>query len=577
MTTTGIQIVGDVPWGTHFCQLYQTKQDLIDILVPYFREGLRRNEFCLWITSSPLQVAEARKALHRAVPDLDGFLQRGQIEILDYRRWYVTPEKFDADRVLQGWIEKERFARQQGYAGLRLTGNIFWLEESDWQVFSNYEAAMNEAIGRYRVLAVCSYCLKKCRTFRLIDAVNNHQFTIIKQDGAWKLFKSRQAEEALRRAGQLQILTSELTMSEQRQRRRLSQHLHDHLQQLLYAARLSVTALHRRVQEELQPTFHDLDLLLGQCIDECRWLTVELSPAILYDAGLAAALEWLARQMLQNYGLTVEVQTDGEVESESEDVKVLLFSAVRELLLNVVKHARTKTARIELYEMPGRQIGIEVADDGIGIPGMNGHGAVLPGAGFGLFSIRERLELMGGRLEIQTTAGKGTRVKISFPSRQPPSTASNCPSPTPSPAADPGPAPANHESPRPVAKIRILIADDHAVFRKGLLDLLRQEPDLEVVGEAADGEAAVEQARRHHPDLVLMDVAMPRADGMEATRRITAELPGVRIIGLSAHREEDIAQALYKAGAVSYLSKDEPVELLIAAIRSTAARPAADD
>ncbi len=98
--------------------------------------------------------------------------------------------------------------------------------------------------------------------------------------------------------------------------------------------------------------------------------------------------------------------------------------------------------------------------------------------------------------------------------------------------------------------------------------MLNQEPDIEVIAEAADGEMAVELTRQLNPDVVLMDVTMPKMDGIEATRRITATQIGVGVIGFSAHKEEDMAQALYKAGAMAYLSKDEPAEFLIAAIRN---------
>jgi hypothetical protein len=80
---TGIAIIGDVPWGTHICQFYQTKDDLLDILVPYFKAGLENNEFCMWGTSEPLSVDEATRALQVAVPELDTYLETGQIEILD--------------------------------------------------------------------------------------------------------------------------------------------------------------------------------------------------------------------------------------------------------------------------------------------------------------------------------------------------------------------------------------------------------------------------------------------------------------------------------------------------------------
>jgi DNA-binding NarL/FixJ family response regulator len=118
-----------------------------------------------------------------------------------------------------------------------------------------------------------------------------------------------------------------------------------------------------------------------------------------------------------------------------------------------------------------------------------------------------------------------------------------------------------------VSLIRVLLADDHPLLRRGVADLLEGEPDMEVVGEAADGEEAVAMALRSRPDVVLMDVTMPRLDGLGATRRIAAEMPGVRIIGLSMHEERDLAQAMRQAGATDYLTKNGSSEDLLAAIR----------
>jgi len=105
---TGIEIIGTIPWGTHLCQFYQTKEDIIDILVPYFKAGLENNEFCMWITSEPLRVNDARKALSKKVKNLEKYIQNGQIEILDSTEWYTKSGKFDTDEVLQGWIFKEK-------------------------------------------------------------------------------------------------------------------------------------------------------------------------------------------------------------------------------------------------------------------------------------------------------------------------------------------------------------------------------------------------------------------------------------------------------------------------------------
>ena len=144
---TGIDIIGEIAWGGHFCVFYQSKQDLIDILVPYFKAGLENNEFCMWITSKPLSAKDAEQSLRQAVKNLDDCIKRGQIEILDYCQWYTKWGKFDYDKVLQGWVEKHDQAVKRGFDGLRLSGNTFWLEEKDWREFTEYERTINSVLG----------------------------------------------------------------------------------------------------------------------------------------------------------------------------------------------------------------------------------------------------------------------------------------------------------------------------------------------------------------------------------------------------------------------------------------------
>ncbi len=210
----GLSLVGSVPWGTHLCQFYESKRDLIDILVPYFAEGLHHNEFCMWITSQPLEVEEARKALQKAVPNLDDYFKKGQIEILSYDVWYLLEGKFDANRVLQGWVNKEKEALKHGFDGLRLTGNTFWVEEELWNSFVDYEEAVNSVIGQHRMLALCTYCLKNCNGTDVLDVVRNHVGTLVKQGEKWSLIEDtvqrRKVETALRESEQRwsTILTS---------------------------------------------------------------------------------------------------------------------------------------------------------------------------------------------------------------------------------------------------------------------------------------------------------------------------------------------------------------------------------
>jgi PAS domain S-box-containing protein len=212
---SGIDIIGDIPWGTHFCQFYQTKDDLINILVPYFKAGLENNEFCMWITSEPLESDEALKALYQAIPNFDGYLSKGQIEILPYDEWYVVDGVFDTNKILDGWVDKLVKAQNKGFDGLRLTGNTFWLEDKDWDDFVYYEEAVDEVIENYQMIAMCTYCLDKCNANEIIDVVKNHEFALIKRDDEWTLLENKQkeTEEALKKS-QESYKTLYSTMSE---------------------------------------------------------------------------------------------------------------------------------------------------------------------------------------------------------------------------------------------------------------------------------------------------------------------------------------------------------------------------
>ena len=217
------------------------------------------------------------------------------------------------------------------------------------------------------------------------------------------------------RAAQLRALASELTQSEQRQRRRLAQMLHDQLQQLLVSAKFRVGALRTRISDDDQLDAIDkVDELLDESIKASRVLTIELSPPILYDAGLVPALEWLARWMREKHGLTTAVDADEQAEPQSEDVRAILFEAVRELLFNIVKHANIDEATVLVQKTPDDEITVTVEDTGRGFDPEAAKDR-RTGAGFGLFSIRERFGLIGGRMEIESSPGRGTRIVLRVP------------------------------------------------------------------------------------------------------------------------------------------------------------------
>ncbi len=191
LRNTGIKALGRVPWGTHFCQFYRTRRDLLDILVPYFKAGLEANEACIWVCSWPFCVDDAMSTLGKVVPDLPARMRKGQIEIVAHDAWYLRRGRFGAKRVLKAWVDKLDIALARGFEGLRLSGNTFWLEKKDWRRFTDYEAEVDAAVRFSKMLALCTYSLDRCGPQEIIDVLNNHKQTLIRKGGKWTLIESR--------------------------------------------------------------------------------------------------------------------------------------------------------------------------------------------------------------------------------------------------------------------------------------------------------------------------------------------------------------------------------------------------
>ena len=203
LRNSGIDVVGSVPWGTHICQFYSTKEDLTDILIPYFKAGLENNELCLWVTSDPLGVEAAKKDLRSAIPDLDTYLEKGQIEIIPYSDWFIAGGVFNSERILNSWVEKHLHASDSGYDGVRLSGNTFWLEKEDWNNFVEYKKQTDDVIDNYRMIALCTYSLDRHDPSEIIDLVVNHQFVLLKRDGKWERIESSRRRKAEKTAIQV--------------------------------------------------------------------------------------------------------------------------------------------------------------------------------------------------------------------------------------------------------------------------------------------------------------------------------------------------------------------------------------
>ncbi|MGB4504822.1 MAG: MEDS domain-containing protein, partial [Syntrophaceticus sp.] len=189
---SGLDIIGDVPWGTHFCNFYETKQDLLDILMPFLRAGLENNEFCLWIVSDPLGEQEARDAVRNAILHSDSYFEKGQIEIVSYNNWYCRNGELYTENLFDDCVQIMKNALSRGFDGLRATGSMSWLEKKQWGMFLEYERLFNEMVDQVQMILLCSYVLSRCSAYDVIDVVNTHQFALFNREGSWEVIETSQ-------------------------------------------------------------------------------------------------------------------------------------------------------------------------------------------------------------------------------------------------------------------------------------------------------------------------------------------------------------------------------------------------
>ena len=381
---------------------------------------------------------------------------------------------------------------------------------------------------------------------------------------------AKRTDQLRNRAKKLQSLAIQLSEAEELERQRIAQLLHDDLQQQLVAVKMKLYTI--------EPSFsgrRESDPIIGRCVDmlggaveTTRKLSRDLSPAGLSFHGLMAVLDMLAKQFKEDYGLSLEVSRSGKLETESPAITAFLFQAVKELLFNVVKHSGAEKAQIHIRERKG-WIQVRVADDGSGgdLEQVYARRGVEPG--FGLFSIEERINALGGRMRIESVPADGWITTLTVPL-----SAGAVPKmPETEWETDTAAASKRHTSdevpPLPASRngIRILVVDDHEAVREGLSSLLSQQDGFRVIGQTGNGQAAVDMALEHQPDVILMDVSMPGLDGVEATQSILEKSPGIAVIGLSMYDDETTRKKMAAAGAAAYVSKSEAAERIILTIK----------
>jgi signal transduction histidine kinase len=460
---TGINVVGDLPWGAHFCYFYETKQDLLDILIPYFKTGLENKEFCLWVISNSelLTVEEATRALRNALPDLDRYVAERSIEVVGHEDWFLGGNTFDPYKVADRFKQKLNEALARGYAGMRVNGSPAWLHNGGPKELRKFEAELDKLFPNERTIASCTYPLATIGADEIFDVVRTHQFAIARRQGEWEVIETpeliqakqeirrlneeleqrviertndlRVANEELRRevverkqaeaelrvtSEQLRALSARLQSAREAEGTRIAREIHDELGSALTSLKWDLEEMdkmlstsmdqsgHRALREKLQAPMK----LADTAISGIRRIASELRPSILDDLGLVAAIEWQAQQFQTRTGIVCVCDCVLDKVELTEEQSTAVFRILQEALTNVLRHAQATKVDIKINKEQGYFV-LSISDNGKGMT----ESKKSEQQSLGILGMRERAHLIGGEVNISSAKGRGTVVTLRVP------------------------------------------------------------------------------------------------------------------------------------------------------------------
>jgi signal transduction histidine kinase/CheY-like chemotaxis protein len=384
-----------------------------------------------------------------------------------------------------------------------------------------------------------------------LDRMRDQLLAQIRELAEWSDTLEERVTKQTEDLRQQQALTHQLLRqvmdAQETERTRLARELHDEVGQALTAVELSLGYLANAVSPEDQEVRRRLAqsrALTEQTAADLRAIMAALRPGTLDQLGLVPALEWIGSHTLRQADISVSIEAHGLDRRLPDELETVLFRIAQEAMSNVLRHSQATKLEIDLSAGP-EEVRLTLKDNGRGFTNGQMKASGDATLNIGIAGMHERAALAGGELAIESMPGKGTEVRVTLPLRS---------------QEEKGEMMTDQ-------RIRLIVVDDHAIMREGLVRLLADEKDLQIVGLASSGRQAVELALRDSADVILLDVVMEDMTGLEAAREILAVQPEQKIIILTMYEEEAFLREALQAGAKGYFLKGSNSEELIDTIR----------
>jgi len=371
-----------------------------------------------------------------------------------------------------------------------------------------------------------------------------------------------EATKALRESeASLQNLSARLLQVQDNERRRMARDLHDVTGQELAVAIMGIDRMARNAahDKDLQASLSETAGQLRQVESEIRTLSYVLHPPLLDEMGLRSAIQWYVEGFSKRTGIEIAAKISENLPRFGIEQETALFRVIQEALTNVFRHSGSRRARV-LISLKAGVLEARVEDDGKGLQRDQLTASAKPGVG--IQSMRDRLKTLGGTLDLRS-GPQGTQIIASLP--LPSKGDSEIQPPEAEPVSEG--LPANVAVMEPARK-RVLIADDHEIARRGIRALLGDQPDLEICGEAADGMEAVTKTQQLKPDLLILDLSMPRLGGFSAVNEIRRAGLSTKILMYTTHSYPGLERVARAAGCDGFVLKSNASQDLIRGART---------